>query len=164
MKQDNWKEMKERVFERDGHQCLCCGSPYGLTVDHITPKSKGGKNVMHNLQTLCALCNETKDGGKRNFIKKPGDLTAHKKMNLLPLLLRDEINKRDWKKSTFVKRTEIREDKANMLLSPWKNVRIDFQEALSLAAMFNRNVWEIIAAGQPNHKDRKKIKEWNKRG
>lgn len=31
-----------------------------MTIDHITPKSKGGKNEMSNYQCLCKICNETK--------------------------------------------------------------------------------------------------------
>jgi 5-methylcytosine-specific restriction endonuclease McrA len=31
-----------------------------LTQDHIVPKSKGGKDHLNNLQTMCYLCNEAK--------------------------------------------------------------------------------------------------------
>ena len=31
-----------------------------LTVDHILPRSKGGKNIMENYQTLCVYCNQKK--------------------------------------------------------------------------------------------------------
>lgn len=31
-----------------------------LTIDHIIPKSKGGKNSLINYQTMCKLCNEYK--------------------------------------------------------------------------------------------------------
>lgn len=31
-----------------------------LTQDHIIPRSKGGKNQLHNMQTLCRQCNELK--------------------------------------------------------------------------------------------------------
>jgi HNH endonuclease len=31
-----------------------------LTLDHILPKSKGGSNASHNLQTMCYPCNYTK--------------------------------------------------------------------------------------------------------
>lgn len=28
-----------------------------MTKDHITPKSKGGKNILSNYQTMCTVCN-----------------------------------------------------------------------------------------------------------
>ena len=31
-----------------------------MTQDHIIPKSRGGKNHLSNLQTMCATCNEIK--------------------------------------------------------------------------------------------------------
>jgi 5-methylcytosine-specific restriction endonuclease McrA len=31
-----------------------------LTIDHITPLSKGGKNGLYNLQVCCVECNKTK--------------------------------------------------------------------------------------------------------
>jgi len=37
--------------------CLFCGSKNKLTIDHITPISKGGSNNEENLQCLCWKCN-----------------------------------------------------------------------------------------------------------
>lgn len=43
------------VIERVGERCVCCGTRYNLTVDHI--KSKGSrpdlKRDIDNLQLLC---------------------------------------------------------------------------------------------------------------
>ncbi|PZO08410.1 MAG: HNH endonuclease [Leptolyngbya foveolarum] len=50
-----------QVFQRDDWRCVSCGkgSPHGaiLQVDHIIPRSKGGKDALENYQTLCNLCN-----------------------------------------------------------------------------------------------------------
>jgi 5-methylcytosine-specific restriction endonuclease McrA len=37
--------------------CGKCGSKSKLHIDHIIPKSKGGKNSLDNVQILCQTCN-----------------------------------------------------------------------------------------------------------
>ena len=63
---------RTEVFARDGMTCQGCGiecskpDPYvqtSATVDHIVPLSKGGDHTMANVQTLCLLCNSTKQDG-----------------------------------------------------------------------------------------------------
>ena len=43
--------------------CKNCSSTEKLTLDHIMPTTKGGKNNPENLQVLCMRCNTRK--GKR---------------------------------------------------------------------------------------------------
>jgi 5-methylcytosine-specific restriction endonuclease McrA len=52
--------IRERVFERDGYQCVQCHSTENLTLDHIIPWSKGGEDKVSNLRTLCGSCNSSK--------------------------------------------------------------------------------------------------------
>src|SRR5688572_5505117 len=52
-----------RILQRDGFRCRYCGhaAPEArLEVDHIVPRSWGGKNDHDNLVTACSRCN----GGK----------------------------------------------------------------------------------------------------
>jgi 5-methylcytosine-specific restriction endonuclease McrA len=51
---------RERIYERDGHRCVSCGTDENLTLDHRIPKSRGGPSTDDNLQTMCAPCNQAK--------------------------------------------------------------------------------------------------------
>lgn len=53
-------QCRHEVFERDGHQCVECGSADRLEVDHIMPMAAGGDDELSNLQTLCKPCNASK--------------------------------------------------------------------------------------------------------
>jgi 5-methylcytosine-specific restriction endonuclease McrA len=51
--------VKEEVFERDGGQCVKCGSTRDLQYDHVIPYSRGGSSAA-NIQLLCSDCNLAK--------------------------------------------------------------------------------------------------------
>ena len=48
---------RKRIFKRDNNECVYCGSKRNLTIDHIMPRSRGGKNTWANLVTCCSNCN-----------------------------------------------------------------------------------------------------------
>jgi 5-methylcytosine-specific restriction endonuclease McrA len=48
---------RHRIYKRDGNRCVYCGNTKQLTIDHVIPKSKGGKNTWENLVTCCIKCN-----------------------------------------------------------------------------------------------------------
>ena len=51
------------VFLRDGYQCQYCHQVFHrkhLTVDHVIPKSKGGKRTWNNLSSACNACNSNR--------------------------------------------------------------------------------------------------------
>jgi hypothetical protein len=55
--------LRHEVFKRDRYRCCDCGATKDentLEIDHIIPKSQGGKDVLDNLQTLCKTCNRSK--------------------------------------------------------------------------------------------------------
>jgi hypothetical protein len=52
--------VKEEVFERDGGQCVKCGSTRDLQYDHVIPFSRGGSCAVANIQLLCSDCNLAK--------------------------------------------------------------------------------------------------------
>jgi len=48
------------LIERDGYKCAECGAFEDLTIDHITPLSKGGSDDLDNLWFLCRSHNSKK--------------------------------------------------------------------------------------------------------
>jgi 5-methylcytosine-specific restriction endonuclease McrA len=51
---------RQNVFKRDAHQCQYCGNEHDLTLDHVYPRSRGGKTTWDNLTTACKRCNAAK--------------------------------------------------------------------------------------------------------
>jgi 5-methylcytosine-specific restriction endonuclease McrA len=47
------------VLRRDGWRCAYC-SKSANTIDHVQPKSKGGKDTWENLVACCLRCNNAK--------------------------------------------------------------------------------------------------------
>jgi 5-methylcytosine-specific restriction endonuclease McrA len=51
---------RQNVFKRDGNSCVYCGSTKDLTLDHVMPRSRGGRTSWDNLVTACKSCNSRK--------------------------------------------------------------------------------------------------------
>lgn len=51
---------RKNIMKRDGYRCMYCGIPSSLTVDHVLPSSRGGKDKWENLVTACTECNRIK--------------------------------------------------------------------------------------------------------
>lgn len=51
---------RNNLFRRDRGECQYCGSKKQLTIDHVIPRSKGGKSNWINLVTACHRCNVVK--------------------------------------------------------------------------------------------------------
>ena len=47
------------VLARDGRRCAYCGAA-ASTVDHIVPRSRGGRNTWLNTVAACGSCNHRK--------------------------------------------------------------------------------------------------------
>jgi len=60
---------KKLVWKRDNYTCWYCGRTHKqmidadlcITIDHITPRCKGGANTFDNTVTYCSDCNGKKD-------------------------------------------------------------------------------------------------------
>ena len=47
---------RRAVFARDNHRCGYCGN-HADSIDHVMPRSRGGKNVWENVIAACRTCN-----------------------------------------------------------------------------------------------------------
>ncbi|MBG9445583.1 hypothetical protein ABE66_13205 [Cytobacillus firmus] len=53
------RTFKSMVLERDEYICNYCKG-FGNTIDHLIPKSKGGKTTFSNCVCACEKCNKEK--------------------------------------------------------------------------------------------------------
>ena len=47
------------MLRRDEHRCAYCGRS-ASTIDHVLPRSRGGRDTWENLVACCLRCNNTK--------------------------------------------------------------------------------------------------------
>jgi 5-methylcytosine-specific restriction endonuclease McrA len=47
------------VLRRDEHRCAYCEG-HASTIDHVLPRSRGGKDTWENLVACCVRCNNVK--------------------------------------------------------------------------------------------------------
>jgi 5-methylcytosine-specific restriction endonuclease McrA len=59
------------VLKVYGNACLACDKPE-VTIDHVVPVSKGGRNEIDNVQPLCGYCNTSK--GTKTIDYRPAPL------------------------------------------------------------------------------------------
>ena len=68
---------RSNIIKRDRHTCQYCGKNHQpMTLDHVVPKSMGGKDTWENLVCACIRCNgrkgdKTPDSAGMKLIKKP---------------------------------------------------------------------------------------------
>lgn len=79
----NWIRQEKRlaIYLRDGLSCVWCGIAIEdqdstiLTLDHLTPHSRGGSNNERNLVTACKRCNSSR--GARSVHKFAAVVAAY---------------------------------------------------------------------------------------
>jgi 5-methylcytosine-specific restriction endonuclease McrA len=82
---------RKNIFIRDGHACQYCGSvlpSLRLTLDHVIPRSRGGRSEWQNLVTCCYPCNNRKgnltpEEAGMILRKRPTKFGIHQKHHLI---------------------------------------------------------------------------------
>lgn len=79
--------VRDRLYAKFDYRCAYCGFRLKLTLDHVVPVSKGGRDIESNLVPACQSCNSSK-GAKdvdewtmsRSRKRIPTRLTDHTRM------------------------------------------------------------------------------------
>lgn len=67
---------RKAVLARDAWTCQYCGTTKpALTVDHVIPRSRGGKSIWENIVASCAPCNRRKGN------RLPREVRMHPRKN-----------------------------------------------------------------------------------
>jgi len=59
------KFSRHNIYLRDGNRCQYCGHKFSsseLSLDHVVPKSQGGRSTWENIVCCCVECNVKKGG------------------------------------------------------------------------------------------------------
>ncbi len=95
---------KRNIMLRDNYTCQYCGTRKPpLTVDHVVPKSRGGKTTWNNLVCACVKCNNRKgdmtpEEAGMKLLSKPRKPTYFEL-----IILRSRIDDERWKEFLYLK-------------------------------------------------------------
>jgi 5-methylcytosine-specific restriction endonuclease McrA len=82
---------RRSIFTRDQYTCQYCAEIFPsakLTLDHVLPKSRGGRDSWENLVASCAPCNRRKadrtpEESGMGLLKVPRPMTLHTTRHLM---------------------------------------------------------------------------------
>ncbi len=97
---------RKNILLRDRNTCQFCGRPFPaseLTLDHVVPRSRGGRSSWENLVACCYQCNNRKgdrtpEEAGLELVRRPRPFTLHTSRQLMRLIgHKDE----KWRKYLF---------------------------------------------------------------
>lgn len=93
---------KKNILLRDNNTCQYCGETTDLTIDHIIPTSRGGKNTWENMVTACKMCNSKK--GDKTLEEVGFEIPKTKHLSKLDVVQKYSIHhkKINWKQYSFM--------------------------------------------------------------
>jgi 5-methylcytosine-specific restriction endonuclease McrA len=82
---------RRNIFSRDLNACQYCGFVFPsskLTLDHVLPRSRGGRDTWENLVTCCVSCNHhkadrTPDEAGMALVRMPRAVSVHTARSLI---------------------------------------------------------------------------------
>ena len=85
---------RKNILLRDHNTCQFCGvrfPPGDLTLDHVVPRSRGGKSTWDNLVACCHRCNNRKgdrtpEEAGLKLVRKPRPYNLHTSRHLIRML------------------------------------------------------------------------------
>ena len=97
---------RKNILIRDRNTCQYCGHLFSsseLTLDHVTPRSRGGESNWENLVACCHRCNNRKgnrlpEEASMHLVRAPRPFSLHTSRHLMRLLGRSDEK---WRKYLF---------------------------------------------------------------
>jgi 5-methylcytosine-specific restriction endonuclease McrA len=98
---------RRNILMRDRYTCQYCAAktaPAKLTLDHVTPKSRGGQSSWENLVAACHPCNHRKgdrtpEEAGMDLLTRPRAMSLHTHRYLMRQMGEDEIT---WRKYLYL--------------------------------------------------------------
>ena len=73
---------RKYIFQRDKYSCQYCGDKKDkLSIDHVIPRSRGGKNIWENVTSACLSCNIAKGNRTPKEANMSLKVMPHKPIN-----------------------------------------------------------------------------------
>lgn len=97
---------RKNILLRDRNTCQYCGAAcaaQALTLDHVVPRSRGGKSTWENLVACCHTCNHHKgdslpvEAGMK-LLREPQPFSLHTSRHLIRMMGRSD---EQWRKYLF---------------------------------------------------------------
>ena len=97
---------RKNILIRDRHTCQYCGTVFSaseLTLDHVHPRSQGGKSSWENLVACCYPCNNSKgdrtpEQAGMKLLRHPRPFNLHTNRYLMRLMAHTDLR---WRKYLF---------------------------------------------------------------
>lgn len=94
------KPTRAMIHRRDSYCCSYCGAMTNLTIDHVLPTSRGGKDSWENMTTACNRCNVKKGNRTPEEANMPLYSQPKRPFNKLHLTVKT-ANVQEWQEYVY---------------------------------------------------------------